>query len=262
MSSKWRAMGRTVAVGAGILLMAGSVGAETVLIEAVADATLIQDPDGALANGSGPVFFVGRNNQRENSVRRSVVRFDVASALPARARIEDVRLTLYMTPSNAAPRMLRLHRVLSAWGEGDSYATGGGGATSSPGDATWIHTLYDELRWRHAGGDFVPRMSAVRRVAGSGLYAWEGTRKMKADVLLWLWAPQRNFGWILIGDESSPQTAKSFASREAPDPSIRPVLEVRYRLPGRQAAAEPPCGWRGAMHQPARAVCPLVPHGR
>ena len=179
MLSKWRAMGRTVAVATGILLMggllmAGTADAETAFIEAVADATLIQHPDGALANGSGPVFFVGRSNQRENSVRRSVLRFDVASALPARARIEDVRLTLYMTPSNAAPRMLRLHRLLSAWSEGDSYATGGGGATSSAGDATWVHTLYDELRWRHAGRDFVSRVSAVRRVAEVGPYTWGG----------------------------------------------------------------------------------------
>jgi hypothetical protein len=35
------------------------------------------------------------------------------------------------------------------------------------------------------------------------------------------------------GDETTPQTAKSFASRENPDLSLRPVLEVTYRLPGR-----------------------------
>jgi hypothetical protein len=49
---------------------------------------------------------------------------------------------------------------------------------------------------------------------------------------LWLRGPRRNFGWILLGDETTPQNVKSFASREELDPSLRPVLEVIYRLPG------------------------------
>jgi hypothetical protein len=44
--------------------------------------------------------------------------------------------------------------------------------------------------------------------------------------------PQRNFGWILIGDEYVRQTAKSFASREASNPGLRPVLAVSYRMRG------------------------------
>ena len=59
---------------------------------------------------------------------------------------------------------------------------------------------------------------------------------MVQDVRLWNSAPQRNFGWILIGDETAPQTAKSFASREFPDPTLRPVLEVNYRTPGKPDA--------------------------
>jgi hypothetical protein len=55
---------------------------------------------------------------------------------------------------------------------------------------------------------------------------------MVADVRLWLAAPHRNFGWILLGDETAPGTAKSFGSREEPDLSLRPVLEVTYHLPG------------------------------
>lgn len=224
-------IGRSVAFAAVLLLWVGTAAAETVFVEAGADATLIEEPAGELANGAGPVFFVGRNNQRENSVRRGLVWFDVASALPARAVVEDVWLTLHMTPSNAGPRSIRLHRMLEDWGEGDSYATGGGGDTSSPGDATWIHAFYDELLWRHPGGDFVPHPSAFEEVAESGAYTWGSTRKMTADVRLWLRAPQRNFGWILVGDETTPQNAKSFAAREEPDPVLRPVLEVRYRTP-------------------------------
>ena len=47
----------------------------------------------------------------------------------------------------------------------------------------------------------------------------------------WLKHPEKNFGWILIGDETEPQTAKTFASRENPDETLRPLLEVEYSLP-------------------------------
>ena len=216
-----------------LLIVPAAATAETVLIEAGRDATLIEAPEGELANGSGPVFFVGRNNQLENSVRRGLIYFDVAAELPGNARVESVRLTLYMSPSNPAPRRIGLHRLLAGWGEGASSASGGGGDVSAPGDATWIHTFYDDEFWVRPGGHFVARASASRDVAASDFYTWEGTRKMLADVRLWLAAPQRNFGWILIGDETTPQNAKSFASREESDPWLRPVLEVTYHLPGR-----------------------------
>jgi hypothetical protein len=204
--------------------------AETVLIEAGRDATLIEEPDGLLANGSGPAFFVGRNNQAANSIRRGLVYFDVAAVLPRNARVESARLSLYMSPSNASPRRIRVHRLLSDWGEGSSYASGGGGDLSTAGDTTWIHTFYPDELWVRPGGQFVPRASAARDVGASAVYTWESTRKLVRDVRLWLRAPNRNFGWILIGDEASRQNAKSFASREARDPSLRPLLEVTYRL--------------------------------
>jgi hypothetical protein len=214
-----------------LLAPAGAV-AETILIDAGGDATLIEEPDGALANGAGPVFFVGRTNQRANSVRRGLIYFDVAAALPKNARVESVRMTLYMPPSNSAPSQIGLHRLLAAWGEGDSFASGGGGDFSTPGDATWIHTFYDDGFWVKPGGHFVAQASVSRDVAASAFYTFESTQKMAADVRRWLAAPHQNFGWILLGDETMPQNAKSFASREEPDPSLRPVLEVTYRLPG------------------------------
>jgi hypothetical protein len=215
-----------------LLLAAAPATAESVLIEAARDTTLIQDPDGALANGSGPVFFVGRTSQAQNSVRRGLVYFDVAAELPRDAWVESVRLTLYMSPSNSASRRIDLHRALVDWGEGASFTSGGGGDFSAPGDATWIHTFYDDEFWGKPGGHFVARASASRDVAASGFYSWEGSLKMLADVRLWLAAPHRNFGWILLGDEMTRQNVKSFASRGEPDPSLRPVLEVIYHLPG------------------------------
>jgi hypothetical protein len=206
--------------------------AGVVVVEADRDATLIEQPDGELANGSGPSLFVGRTSQSQNGVRRAVVHFDVASALPKQALIESVSLTLYEAPSNPATREIRLHRVLADWGEGPSASSGGSGAPAEPGDVTWIHTFYDSGFWVHSGGQFVGRASATLEVAGSGFYTWGSTHPMVQDVRLWRSNPSRNFGWILIGDETEPQTSKNFASRERPDLALRPVLEITYGLPG------------------------------
>jgi hypothetical protein len=215
-----------------ILFFCLPAAAESVIIEATRDATLIEDPNGARANGSGPYFFVGRTSQAENGIRRSLLHFEVAEAVPRNAIIESVSLTIFMWPSNPDPREIRLHRLLADWGEGGSSSAGGGGAPSEPGDATWVHSNYPSESWTHAGGDFLNRVSARLEVGETGSYTWQSTNHIVQDVRLWKSAPQRNFGWILIGDETTPQTAKSFASREHPDLTLRPTLEVHYRLPG------------------------------
>ena len=220
-----------IAIGLLLLFSAAPATAETISVEAARDTTLIEEPDGALANGAGPVFFVGRTNQSQNSVRRGLIYFDVAAALPELARVESARLILYMSPSNPAPRRIELHRLLSAWGEGASYALGGSGDYAAPGDATWIHTFFSDEYWVRPGGHFVVRASSARDVDAPAFYVWESSHKMVADVRLWLAAPDRNFGWILLGDETTPQNVKSFASREASDPLLRPTLELTYSLP-------------------------------
>jgi len=203
-----------------------------VTILADRDATLIEDPDGARANGTGPLF-AGRTNQGGPSKRRALLRFDVAGALPDGAVVESVELTLRLLPSNAGGPA-RLHRVLEDWSEGPSFAGGGGGAPAQPGDVTWLHTSYPLERWLRPGGHFVARASAIAMAGGADLVTWTGGRHMLEDVRLWQHAPSRNFGWILIGDETRPQSAQSFAGREDPDAGARPRLTVRYRLPGRR----------------------------
>ena len=207
--------------------------ADTATIIAGRDATLIEEPDGALANGSGPVIFVGRTGQVQNGIRRALLYFDVAGGVPRGAVIESASLTLYLTPSNPGPTGVRVHRVLADWGEGPSASSGGGGAPAEPGDVTWIHRFYDSDFWAISGGQFSGHASAGLEVAGEGFYTWDD-RGLVNDVRLWAAGPSRNFGWILIGDETTPQTAKRFAGREHADPALRPILEVEYRLPGRQ----------------------------
>jgi hypothetical protein len=202
--------------------------AHPVVVPASRDATLIESPDGALANGAGPVFFAGRTGQTTGSRRRALLAFDVAGALPQGASVMSAALYLDLTPSNPIPAEIGLHRALAAWGEGPSVAGGGGGAPATPGDATWIHTVYDTDFWAAAGGDFVPDASAVAEVADAGTYRWGSTPGLVADVQSWLDAPSANQGWILVGGESEPSTAKRFESRESPNDLVRPRLVVDY----------------------------------
>ena len=214
-----------------LLLGFSSASAETVVLEAVQDATLIEDPAGALANGSGVFFFIGRTGQPEGALRRAVVRFDVAAAVPQAAILDAVSLSLYMWPSNPEPHEIRLHRVQSAWEEGPSSSSGGAGSPSEPGDVTWRHTSYDTLLWVGPGGDFVARESSVLEVADAGAYTWPSTNQLLTDARLWLHVPKRNFGWLLVGDEVAARSVKSFVSREHSDITLRPTLTVTYHLP-------------------------------
>ena len=221
-----------VAVALAVILTGLPVAAETVVIEASRDATLIEDPDGALANGAGPALFAGRTNQATNGTRRALVYFDVAAVVPRGAILESAVLQLFLNPSNPDPRTIRLYRVLADWGEGASSSAGGGGAPAGTGDVTWLHTFWDTEFWVHGGGQFLGRSTAEQVVADSGFFVWDGDEHMLQDVRLWVVAPRSNFGWILVGDETTRQTSKGFASREDPDPTRRPVLIVSYRLPG------------------------------
>ena len=204
----------------------------TAYIEASRAATLFEDPEGATASGAGPALFVGRTNQPMNSIRRGVIYFDVASALPANAVIKDAALMLYMTKANNINRVITLHRLLRDWGEGASASSGGKGAEAEPGDATWLHTFYADTDWNREGGHYIGRVSASLTVGDVvGYYTWGSSKQMVFDINHWLKHPEMNSGWILIGDESFPQTVVPFASREHPDRDLVPLLEVIYNVP-------------------------------
>ncbi|MBL8746907.1 MAG: hypothetical protein JNK58_11190, partial [Phycisphaerae bacterium] len=48
------------------------------------------------------------------------------------------------------------------------------------------------------------------------------------EVQSWVVDPGSNFGWLILGNESAPSTAKRFDSRENDDPAFRPVLTVTF----------------------------------
>jgi len=231
------------------MLVPLSVGAETVYIQADRDNTLFEDPNGAFSNGSGPVFFVGRaaaGGTSPYTIRRGLIHFDV-SGIPQNSIIEGVSLTLHLSNSSLdgpETSVVSVHRLLDSWGEGASSGTGGTGALAQEGDATWIHTYYQDHFWFWQGGYFVEKASA-REVIGSldpdpykNFYTWKNQRLIK-DVQHWVSGEEDNFGWIMVGDESIVRTARRFDSRENSNLQFRPVLTVTYQIPGKSEEPVP-----------------------
>ena len=215
------------------LLTAGWVGAaaaELVVLTPSRDNTLYEDPNGALSNGLGSAMFAGRNSAPSNSVRRAVLAFDIAAAIPAGATIEAVTLTLTESGSNVADQVVSLHRLTADWGEGASLAGGnqGGGGPAAPGDATWLHRFYATDAWDTAGGDFAGLASSQTTVGGPGVYTWPSAAALVADVQGFLDDPGASFGWILIGNEAAGGSAKRFSTRDEPNAELRPRLTVEY----------------------------------
>jgi len=209
----------------------GDARAESATLSPAGDATLIENPTGALANGSGPALFAGRISASTGAIRRAVIAFDVASVIPPGSTITRAVLRLSMSATNAGPAPVRLHRLTADWGEGTSVAGGGGGAPSTPGDATWLHRRFDDTYWTAPGGDFDPVARAVTLVDQPGVYVWGSTPEMVEDVQVWIDDPEGNDGWLLAGDEGRPTTVKRFDSREHPEEANRPLLEVDYVPP-------------------------------
>ncbi len=143
-----------------------------------------------------------------------------------------------MSRTTSGDVQVSLLRALRDWGEGTSNAgtPGGMGAPAAPGDATWVHTFYSTVFWSTPGGapgsDYTAGASATATVGDIvGPYSWNSTPALLADVQSWLDSPASNFGWFVIGDESTPGTAKQFESRESTNPSNRPSLRISFTPP-------------------------------
>lgn len=193
------------------------------------DNTLYEDLTGSLSNGAGAQFFAGKTGANaQQKLRRGLIAFDIAGNIPASSVIDSVKLKLTMSQTVSGPQTIQLHRVLADWGEGTSEALGNG-APATLGDATWTFRFFNTLSWTKDGGDFATAASASQTVGGIGVYFWNSTPQMVADVQAWLNAPESNFGWLVRGNESSSQTAKRFDSRDHITPANRPLLTVFYR---------------------------------
>ena len=209
--------------------IAGSAKAAIINITPSKDNTLYEyvPADGDKSNALGFYFFAGETAMSE--LRRGVLAFDIAGNIPSGSTIISVTLSLNMsrTPSDD-PRTVELHTLLADWGEGTSMASGeeGDGAPATPNDATWRHRFFDTIFWTNEGGDFSATVSASQSVGPIGQYTWSSAQ-MVADVQSWLDNPASNFGWLVLGDESTILTSKRFGTRESATP---PVLTIQFRV--------------------------------
>jgi hypothetical protein len=229
-------------ISIGSLLVARPAIADVVTLPASKDNTLYEDGAGSLSNGAGQFIFAGKTNV--NTIRRALIAFDVAGAIPSGSTITSATLALNMSITISQGVPVTLLRARADWGEAESQAPGleGAGGQAAPGDATWLHTFHDTAFWPQPGGDFTAVPSATTIVNQIGPYTWGSTAQMVADVQSWLDAPAGNFGWLLLADESTLATAKRFDSRQHLDPGVRPALRVEFTPPASGAGRVPDGG--------------------
>jgi len=243
-------------------LLTFQASAEVVELTPIKDNSLFEDAQGRFSNGGGKHLFMGRVGPDGGELlRRTVVAFDV-SGIPKNAIINSVALEFVIvqvplegdegTPTGD---MATLHLLQSDWGEGFTNAPGneGRGALVEPpspgpgeppppidyGAVTWSHTAYDPDPmvagfWSSPGGDFqaIPSATAEFTTSDPEVMTFDSSVSpdLKDDLKFWISNPDRNFGWILRGDEVRPQNARGMASREHPsDPG--PTLKIDYSIP-------------------------------
>ena len=219
-----------------LLLLGVSADADLVSVGASQDNSMFSeagDVNNDLSNGAGDYLFSGATKDSSPGspiLRRALLAFDVAAAVPAGSTINSVTLTLFVSRTKTGNETVDLHRVLADWGEGTSHAVSeeGQGATATTNDATWSHRLWNSATWTTPGGDFVASPSGTTTVGNqNNFYSWSSAQ-MAADVQAWLDTPVSNYGWIVIGNETDSRVAKRFNSRENADSSRRPELEIDF----------------------------------
>ena len=206
--------------------------ADTLVLTAVADATLIESVDTTqYALGAAYNIYCGRvGTNGSGMLRRALLRFDL-SAIPAGSTVTSASLKVYMSQTNTTTQATTLHRMLQSWGEGASFAFGGAGTSPEPGDATWSNRFYPGQPWTTPGGTFVETATQTKSIGSAGAYVFASNASMVADVQSWIASPATNFGWVMRGNETTLGTAKRFESRESGDPTRRPLLTVVYTPP-------------------------------
>jgi hypothetical protein len=206
-------------------------------ITANMDNTLYESEDGSLSNGAGAHLFAG--NTASGQIRRAILAFDLRELIPPEAIVVDAQLNLNVSKTKSGEKPVSLHRVLSSWGEGTSNAPGeeGAGTSAAIGDATWLHRFWDSDLWTTSGGNpgghFSSEASSTSRIDGTGFYTWTGNA-LVSDVQYWIAHPDKNFGWIVIGEEEELGTAVRFDSRQHDEPQVHPQLVVLFFVPSQK----------------------------
>jgi len=174
------------------------------------------------SNGVGRLFS-GQNSMGNN--RRCLLQFDFSS-IPTTAIISSVTLTITVDQlSSSTTDTFALHRLTTSWGEGTSSGGGSGSAAVTP-DATWSDAMLGTSSWVTPGGDFIADAThSLSMDSTTGSKMFNSTSALVDDVQNWIDGTNANNGWILIGDESTPNTTRRFGSK---DQGVAPVLSITY----------------------------------
>ena len=218
--TQWRRKrGNKLQHAADLLELRQLLSAVTVQFGASRDTTIYQsDPDAS--NGAGEFILVGGGTH-------GLVQFDVGG-IPDGSTIIDAVLTLNAAHASVGGGAVAVHPVSAAWGESASNASGdeSAGAPAREFDATWLYSQYDGQLWNTPGGDF-GSATGQAGVDGVGAYELAGGGLID-DVQRWLDDAAANYGWLI---EASGGAIVSFISKDGPDVSLAPLLEVTYEGP-------------------------------
>ena len=175
------------------------------------------------SNGLGRLFS-GQNSMGNN--RRCLFQFDF-SAIPSTAIVSSVTLTLNVNQvSSSTTDTFTLHRLTTSWGEGSSFSGGGSGSAAVAPDATWSDAMLGTSNWTTPGGDFITDAThSLSMDNTTGNKVFSSTSTLVDDVQNWIDGTNSNYGWILIGDESTSNTTRRFGSK---DQDVAPVLSITY----------------------------------
>eukprot|EP00043_Microstomoeca_roanoka_P004193 m.48097 g.48097 ORF g.48097 m.48097 type:complete len:284 (-) comp12379_c0_seq1:115-966(-) len=202
--------------------------AETVTVFASMDTTICASDNGdQLANALGDGIYVGQTGQQ--LARRGLIHFNL-SEITSGSMISSVRIELYdRNFAQDEEFAISVHRVLQPWQEGTSTFPGGKCAKAGGNDASWKYSnVATNTTWRTVGGNYTVEKSALTSVGSSeSYYIWQDERLVR-DVQAWIDDPASNYGWILIGDEETVRSVKSFVSRQNMDTTAHPRIVIEY----------------------------------
>lgn len=212
-----------------MLLMAGvacpALAFETAVLNPSSDAAMYSE-NGNVADGAGQFLFIGKNSA--GAFRRSTIKFNVAGAIPVGATILSASLAVAAGNTQGTNNAATLYRLTEDWTEGPTDPTGseGSGVTAMTGDTTWTFRNFNSQTWTVAGGSYDNTAAAAISITGTGTYTWTTSSTLTTMLQAWLDTPASNFGWLIVGDETTAgATAKQLSSRQGTTP---PVLTLTY----------------------------------
>lgn len=259
---------------ASLVTLTGNVStslAEAVVLAPVADTAIwAQKPDQNYGQFAlvpvGPAYRTNFFGDVLDAPARGLLKFDVAGALPAGAKVTEVTLTVQVSDSSVDPALdsVVLHRTLLDWGEGAQSAAETD-VTAEVGEANWGWCKFGQATWSHPGAalglDYAPTESGWVNVKQPGSYTFVSLPAMVEDVQAWLDRPQFNRGWLLKSRSETVKQVdgpKRLVTREGPAEQ-RPRLVIGFTPP---PAAAPKLTGRSLPDGTLELDCRLNPGSR